>query len=163
MPIPAAAWAVGGGLAALASPTRNDELRRIYRMIQRLSDPRRLEQEGNRIYQGMLGSPMFSTAMMDIAGAGNRAEAMAASQNAGSGITGGIAATGRTLAASVPGISTARLRAGLYTDARQQALQMLQARLGALVGLGQGSRNMRQDMFGALIGAAGQYFASDKK
>ena len=118
--------------------------------IQRLLDPKNVQNSTNQFYQQAISSPGYSSALQSIAAGANQTSNQVASSLAERGI--GTTGTGAVLSGLTPslvGSQQGKLQAGAHDQAQEMAMNQIKSRIAALTGA-QGPSQTQQYLAGGL-------------
>jgi len=133
-----------------------DPKQKLRQQIEALLSPKNIAGTTNSLYQNILGSPAYSSALGNIATGANQTANQVQQNLAARGI--GTTGTGAVLSGLTPslvGSQQSSLHAGAYEMAHKTALDQIQARIAALTGTSGPSAS--QQMFSGGLEAFGPY------
>jgi hypothetical protein len=136
-----------------------DPKQKLRQQIEALLNPKNISATTNSLYQNILGSPAYSSALGNIATGANQTGNEVKSSLAARGIV--TTGTGAVLSGLVPslvGSQQSSLHAGAYDLAHKTALEQIQQRIAALTGTSGPSAS--QQMFSGGLEAFQPYLQS---
>lgn len=152
--IPALLSGMGLFGAHSAQQQRAEQWKKVMQMMAWAQNPQNVLGETKGMYEGMLRSPMFTSAQNDVMGAAQNAQNSLATRMVGSGVSGGVNAMSRAVGAGLPGIALSKLRSGLYENAFNTTQKNITDRIGAAAGI-MTQPSPGENMMGSILGSMG--------